>query len=573
MKKPRSRIRPLPKVPTGIDGLDEILRGGLPRERISLVLGGPGSGKTILALQTLVNGARYHNEPGIFVAFEENKRQIIDNAATFGWDFAGLQPKRLFFLDARLGPELVKAGEFDLSAMLAIIAAKAREIGAKRVVFDAIDVLLVLLDNPAAERQELFRLYHWLQQSGLTGIITAKAEHATPAGGAPFTNMQFMSDVVITLNHELSNQVSLRKLWVMKYRGSSFSENEVPLTIGEEGMEITSGARLERRVAVSKQRVSSGVNRLDAMLGGGYFRGSSVLISGSPGTSKSTLAAAFAEAACLRGERALYVSFDENAEELTRNLSSVGIDLTPHLQSGLLQVHSVSADACSAKEHFNAINRLIKAHRPGSLVLDPLSALVKSGGEMIAQSIAERLLNLGKAHGITLLSTSLLVSADQQQEASASQISTIADTWIHLSYMVLAGERNRALTIVKSRGMKHSNQVRELIMSRQGITLADAYSADGEVLMGSMRWQKEQAEFLAEKARQAEVEEKRLELQRVNDELNSRLGFLKREIELKQKQMELLLEAERVRQGLRDAKTAGLRQKRSSGLKEVKGAR
>ncbi len=573
MKQSRIRNRPLPKVPTGIAGLDQILKGGLPRERISLLIGGPGSGKTILALQTLVNGARHYDEPGIFVAFEENKNQIIGNAATFGWDLPGLQRKQLFFLDARMGSELVKAGEFDLSAMLSIIGAKARELGAKRVVFDAIDVLLTLLDDPAAERQELFRLYRWLQQSGLTGILTAKADHAGPIGPTRFTDMQFMSDAVVTLSHELSNQVSLRKLWVMKYRGSSFAENEVPLTIGEQGMEVSAGMRIEQQVPVSNERISSGVPRLDAMLGGGYFRGSSVLITGSPGTSKSTLAAAFAETSCRRGERVLYVSFDENAEELARNVLSVGIDLAPHLRRGRLQVHAVLADSCSAKEHFNVIRRLVEKHRPACLVLDPLSALIKSGGSVIAQSVAERLLNFGKARGITVLNTSLLVSADQEAEASLSQISTIADTWIQLSYVVLAGERNRALTIVKSRGTKHSNQVRELILSDKGVTLADAYTADGEVLMGTLRWQKEQAESLREKQHGAEVERKKLELKTAKDELNSRLQSLKREFEVKQMELDLLLKAEQIRQEALAANSAVLRKKRSADARVAKEGR
>jgi circadian clock protein KaiC len=562
MKKPSASDRQVTKTPTGIPGLDEILRGGLPRERISLVLGGPGSGKTILALQTLVNGARLFGEPGIFVAFEENKKQIIGNASTFGWDLSGLQKKKLFFLDARMGPELVKAGEFDLSAMLAIVTEKAREMNAKRVVFDAIDVLLALLDDPAAERQELFRLYHWLQQSGLTAVITAKAEHAAPFGGPQFTNMQFMSDAVITLSHELSNQVSLRKLWVMKFRGSGFAENEVSLTIGDLGIEVSPSSRLKQLAPVTKLRVSSGVQRLDAMLGGGYYRGSSVLVTGSPGTAKSSLGAAFAQAACARRERVLYLSFDESPAELTRNFSSIGIDFRPHLESGLLQVQSLFAEGHNAKEHFNQIRQLIEQHRPACLVVDPISALNKSGGEPIALSIAERLVNLCKVSGITVVNISLLLAGDPQLEASAIQISTIADAWIQLSYVVRAGERNRAITIIKSRGTNHSNQVREMILSGAGITLADAYTADGEVLMGTMRWQKEQTELLQDRQHEAEVERKKLELSIANDELGSRLQFLKREILLKEKEMDLLITGEKNRKDLAAARAAALRQKR-----------
>jgi circadian clock protein KaiC len=552
------------KIPTGISGLDAVLKGGLPRERISLIIGGPGSGKTIMALQTLVNGAVHYKEPGIFVAFEENTNQIIANAAVFGWDLVALQRRKLFFLDARMGPELVKSGDFDLSAMLAIISEKARKMGAVRVVFDAIDVLLSLLDDPAAERRELYRVYHWLQQSGLTGIVTAKAEHAEASGGKLFTNMQFMSDAVILLTHELSQQVSLRKLWIMKYRGSGFSENEAALTIGSKGIEILSNTRTEWLAPVTMKRISSGVSRLDTMLGGGYFRGSSVLVTGSPGTSKSTLAASFAEAACKRGEKVLYVSFDENADELSRNLSSVGIKFAPKIKSGRLVVYSVLAESCSAKEHFNAIASLIDEHEPACLVIDPLSALIKSGGDALAQSTVERLINFGKARGVTVFNTSLPLSNDQKIEASPLQISTIADTWIHLSYVVLSGERNRALTIVKSRGMKHSNQVRELVLSEDGVTMADAYTADGEVLMGTMRWQKEQEETLERTRQEAEAEHRRVEFEWKNEEMSSRLKLLEREIHLRKAEADLSAKGEQARKRLMAVNSTAMLRKRSA---------
>jgi circadian clock protein KaiC len=549
------------KAPTHIAGLDGILHGGLPRGRITLVLGGPGSGKTILGLQVLVNGARHDREPGIFVAFEESTAQILSNAEPFGWDLAGLQRRRLYFLDARVAPDLVKTGDFDLESLLAVIGAKARQLGAKRIVFDAIDILLSLLDDPAAERRELFRLQHWLQASGLTAVITAKAQRASPSAGAEFTPLQFMADAVITLNHELCRGVALRNLWVMKYRGSAYSENEVAVTFGRDGMEVAAPERIELEIPAAKTRLTTGVGRLDAMLGGGYFRGSTILITGAPGTSKSTLAGAFAEAACRRGERVLYVSFDESAAELKRNLLSVGIRFAPHLRSGRLRVQSILADGSGAKEHFAAIRDLVDAHRPDCLVLDPLSALIKGGGQEVAQGVAERLVRLGKARAITVLSTSLIASPEQE-EASTMRISTIADTWLHLAYVVHAGERNRALTIVKSRGTSHSNQVRELIISAAGITLADVYTAEGEVLMGTLRWQKEQADRAEEAQAVAEVERRRLEIELRTDELNSRLELLKREVKLREAEMGLLLRSERIRVGDRAARSAALAQRR-----------
>ena len=545
----KSLSHSLAKLPTGIPGLDEILRGGLPRERNTVVVGGPGCGKTILALQTLVNGAREFNEPGIFIAFEENSKQIIGNAATFGWDLPELQKRKLFFLDARLTPEVIKTGGFDFSALLAIAGAKAKELGAKRIVFDSIDILLALLDDPSAERQELFSLYHWLLESGMTGILTAKDDPLLPVETGYTNHMQFMSDCVIRLDHSLSNRTSLRNLWVMKYRGSSFSENAVPMSIGDNGLELSHSLSAGQQVPASKIRVSSGVARLDTMLGGGYFQGSSILITGAPGTSKSTLSAAFAEAACKRGERALYISFDESASELIRNFSSVGIRLQPQITSGKLRIHSIQADGCSAKQHYETIHGLLKSFKPSSLVIDPLTALIKSGGEEIAQSITERLMRLSKSLGITTVNTSLLNSADEQ-ESTPIQISTIADTWIHLTYQVRAGERNRALTIVKSRGTRHSNQIRELMLSDKGITLDDTYTAGGEVLMGTMRWQKEQAEVADEELAQCEIERNLIELETTTLELESRLKMLQQEIKVKKAEQQLLLGTEQSRKTL-----------------------
>lgn len=570
-KSPRSSTL-LEKMPTGIPGLDEILHGGLPQGKTTLLLGGPGSGKTVLALQTLANGARQRDESGIFVAFEESPSEIIRHAASFGWNLSSLQKRHLFFLDARLGPDSVKAGAFDLTGLLAIVAEKAREMKADRVVFDGIDVLLTLLDDPAAERRELFRLHRWLQDNRLTGILTAKSDEESPSGtyGA---NLQFMTDCVILLKHFLQDRISLRNLWVMKYRGSSFSENEAPLSIERRGLEVSAGMRIDQEVPVTKRRISTGVPRLDAMLDGGYFRGASILITGSPGTSKSTLSAAFAAAACQRGERVVYVSFDESADELARNFSSVNIHLAPHIRNGRLLVHSVMADICSAKQHYSSIRDLLDQHQSTCLVIDPLSALIKGGGDSIAQIFGERLMRLGKSRGITMVNTSLLHTADQQEEATSMQISTIADTWIHLSYLVQGGERNRALTIVKSRGMAHSNQVRELILSNQGLTLADAYTAGGEVLMGTLRWQREEAEAAQEVRDREGVETKRREMEIESERMAYELKLLERSIAVKKSELQQHLRSEHHRQDQRSARANALSRKRRSDVSPQKGAK
>ncbi len=532
----------LVKMPTGIEGFDEITGGGLPRNRTSLVIGGPGTGKTVFALQTLANGARRWGEPGIFVAFEENSRQIIANAASFGWDLPTLEKEgRLFFLDAHLSADDVQSGKFDLVGLLASLKAKADEMGAKRIVFDSLDVLLTLLNDPIAERQEIYRLHDWLSQDGPTGIVTIRLEGGEPLLSQHYGFMQFMADCVVLLHHHLAERVSLRELRVVKYRGSNFAENEFPLVIGPQGMEVTSFGAEGPEVEAPTERVSSGLERLDTMLSGGYYRGSSVLITGSPGTAKSTLAAAFAEAACRRGEKTLYISFDERASELVRNLSSVGIRLGPHIESGVLRMYSERSETRSAEEHLMGIKALIREHKPRCLAIDPVSTMFKAGGSIAALSVAKGLIGSAKAEVITVVLTSLTEETDPLVESAQVEISTVADTWVHVSFVARAGERNRALTIVKSRGTRHSNQVRELILSDQGVTLTDVYTTGGEVLMGTLRWEKERAEALEKERTRVEVERKQRELELSEAETLARLEALKRALEAQRAELALLI--------------------------------
>jgi circadian clock protein KaiC len=533
------------KARTGIEGFDEITNGGLPRGRTTLFEGGAGSGKTLMALQTLVNGARLYNEPGIFVAFEESAQRITANASKFGWDLKALQKKKLFFLDAQQTPDLIQSGGFDLGGMLAAIGAKAREMNAKRIVFDAIDVVLALLNDPAAERREIYRLHEWLLASGLTGIITSKLgilyQYDANAANRPQAGyMQFMVDCAVTLNHEMIKGTSQRNLRVLKYRGSAFSENESPFLIGSEGVQVA-GAREMGNTKRGKawnieERISSGVARLDAMLGGGYYRGAGVLITGFPGTAKTTLGGAFAEAACKRGERTLFISFDSDANEVIRNLASVDIQLKRFVKNGMLRLVSARAIAGSSEIHFMQIKNLAKEHRARCLVIDPVSALAKAGNEGAAYSVAERLLDWTKQSGITLFCSSLLHESGPGTEGTPLQISTIADTWIHLNYLVHGGERNRGLSIIKSRGTAHSNQVRELVLSSSGVTLTDAYTAGGEVLMGTLRWEKERAVEAARDLAQAATEERRQEIEAEEAEIEARLKALQHALKAKRVQ-------------------------------------
>lgn len=521
---------PLPKIPTGITGFDELSHGGLPRHRTTLLKGGPGSGKTVFALQCLVNAVRKGRERGLFVAFEETTRQIAANAATFDWGLPALMKGKLFFLDARLSPEVVHSGDFDLSGMLAMLKAKKDELGAGWIVFDGIDVLLTLLRDPAAEMREIYRIRDWLADNEMSAIITAKTEGGL-SDAVNYDFMQFMVDCVVRLARRLEHGVALHRLQITKYRGSDFMAGEYPVSFGAAGMEVAPPEPAEIRHQASTERLSTGFERLDKMLGGGLFRGSSTLVTGLPGTSKTTLAGKFAEAACQRGERTLYLSFDEGAEPIVRNLASVRIQLKPHVKSGLLRMYSARTESTAAEDHLAKLKSLIREFRPRCMVIDPLSAIAKAGGIDAARAVASRLIYMVKDEGITVFITAINQGDDPAAEATDLQVSTISDTWIHLSYLIRSGERNRALTIIKSRGTWHSNQVRELILSATGPVLADVYTAGGEVLMGTLRWEKEDEERARTLQRRAEFDHKRRELQMSEADTHVRIKALQQDLE------------------------------------------
>ena len=525
MGRKREILQLLSKVATGIQGFDELSHGGLPRHRLSLLKGGPGSGKTVFALQSLVNAAR-RGEPGIFVAFEESSQQIIANAASFDWGLPALLKKKLFFMDAQLSPEVVQSGEFDLRGMLAILKAKKQEMGARWIVFDGIDVLLTLLDNPKAELREVYRIRDWLTENAVdAAIFTAKID-ARDAEPVNYGFMEFMVDCVIGFEQRLDCGVAIHRVQVMKYRGTAFSKGEYPVSYGSSGMQVAPPEPTEIRQVASSERISIGFDRLDTMLGGGLFRGSSTLITGVPGTSKTTLSGKFAEAACMRGERTLFVSFDEGAERIMRNLSSVGIHLKPHLKSGLLRMYSGRTESVDPEDHLVKLKALIREHRPRCMVIDPLSALAKAGSISSARSVATRFIYAAKDEKITVVLTAINEGSEPNVEATDLQVSTIADTWIHLSYLIRGGERNRALTIIKSRGTNHSNQVRELILTDAGPMLADVYTAGGEVLMGTLRWEKEDAERINAAQRRLEVDQKRASLEFAEADTRARIKIL-----------------------------------------------
>ncbi len=489
----KHRAEALEKISTGIEGFDDITGGGLPLRCTTLFMGGPGCGKTVLALQVLVSAATRYATPGIFVAFEENSRRIFANAGTFGWTLPAMEMQQISFVDACIRADVVKAGAFDITGLLAGLEAKAQETGAKLIVFDAIDVLLSLLDDPAAERRELYRIHEWLTRHELTGIITTKIEDNLPGASQRYGFMPFMADCAVLLTQRVTDRVAVRAIRVLKYRGSPHVLNEVPFMIGPNGVEVGSSNGVHPEPQPFDERVSTGVARLDEMLGGGFYRGTNALITGSSGSGKSTLAGAFIHAACSRGERALFISFDENSRDIVRDLGTISIDLSSYLDSGLLRMEAIRTEAASSEEHYMRIKRILAEQQPRCVAIDPLSALARVGGGLAARAVAERIIYLCRNAGITVLFTSLLEGVDPHLETTTLHVSTISDSWIQISYELLDGERNRALSIVKSRGSKHSNQMRELIFGDEGITLADPYTAGGEVLMGTLRREKEDA--------------------------------------------------------------------------------
>ena len=526
------------KSSTGIPGFDDIAMGGLPTGCTTLLTGGPGSGKTLFALQTLVFGARERGESGIFVAFEESPARLRTYAASFNWDMGDLPESMLVFMDARPNLEIVRVGTFDIGGLLALLQVQVTATGAKLIVFDAIDILLAQMGDPEVIRREIYRLQNWLSEAGLTTIITSKTSISdSPNSGLPSMEfVQYMVDCWVVLNNDIVDQISQRNLRIAKYRGSDFHGNAVPFLIGRDGIDVafTHTPRMSDR-PISTDRLSCGLPALDDMLRGGYLRAACVLLTGLPGTAKTTICGAFVAAACERGEKALFVSFVSREDEIIRNLKSVSIDLEPHIASGLLRMVSTRASKGSAETHLLSIRSEAKDHGATCIVTDPLSALSKSGNRGTAPGVSERLIDWAKAGGRTVVCTSLLDDTEDPTEATPLQISTIADTWIHLTNDVRGGERNRTLSIIKSRGTGHSTQVRELLLSDSGLALRDVFVGGGEILMGSERWESERDEHLRAGQRAAEdaMEASRRTAEVV--ELESRIALLQGELRTKMK--------------------------------------
>lgn len=505
----------LEKAPTFIDGLDDILEGGLPRGRTTVVNGASGSGKTLLGLEFLYRGA-LNGEPGIFIGFEEPPVQMCQNAATLGWDLPALEREnRLYLLDGRIKPETLRSGSFSLKGLLAIAAGKCRTMGARRIVIDALEVALRLFDTPRQVRNELHTLNDWLQAAGLTTILTFRSSLRSEASIYE-DFFESMGDCIIALDARVTEQIATRRLRVVKYRGSGFGRNEYPYVISPTGLRMAAITSVGLRHKPLGEKISTGNARLDDILDGGYRRAACILLAGLPGAGKTTLAATFVAAACARGERVLYIGFEESEAAMINNVSSTGVALQPHLEAGRLAFLTNYPESMGAEEHYFAALERIEAFRPGHVVVDAISACYRMGGKQAAFEYLMRLLNACKERGITILLLNQLTGATNFMEISGNEISSMVDTAIFLNYQFSLGETNRVFQILKSRGSKHSNQKREFRLTDKGFEVVDVYLGEGDVLTGAARQRQEERDRLDAQRLAHEIEMKELELKRLH---------------------------------------------------------
>ena len=473
----------LPKAPTGIRGLDEITRGGLPRGRCTLITGGAGCGKTLLGLQFLVAGAREYGEPGVLVTFEESVQEVTADVASMGWDLDGLQRDGLLVIYAfRVEPmEVVGTEEFNFEPLFLLLDGAIKRIGARRVVLDTIEALFGMFSSEAIVRAELVRLFRWLKDRAVTAVVTG--ERGENDALTRYGIGQYVSDCVIALDHRTRDEISTRWLQVVKYRGSEHGTSRYPFLITDHGFEVPPVTSVALDYGASSERISSGVPGLDSMLCGGLFRGSSVLVSGAAGTGKTTLGAHLIDAACARGERALLILFEESPDEVIRNMRSVGVDLGRWVEAGLLRIWAVRSAEFGMDNHLTVVSGLVAEHAPVVAMVDGMASLISGSSRAEVTLMLARKFHIFKTRGITAIATVL----SQEDAETAAGVSSRADTWLLLRSVESTGERKRLLFVCKQRGSAHSNQVREFLLTDHGIELADVYVSPGRALTGSAR--------------------------------------------------------------------------------------
>jgi circadian clock protein KaiC len=536
----------LPKCPTGIRGLDDVTGGGLPRGRPTLVCGAAGCGKTLLALEFLMRGAIEFAEPGVFIAFEERPEELAANVRSLGFDLDRLVGDRRLIVDyIRLERnEIEETGEYDLEALFIRLGHAVDTIGARRVVVDTVESLFAGLTDHGILRAELRRLFRWLKDRGVTAVITGeRGEGSLTRYGLE----EYVSDCVILLDHRVTEQISTRRLRVVKYRGSLHGTDEYPFVIDRNGFRLLPVSSLGLDHAASAERIGTGIPRLDAMLGGaGYYRGSTVLVSGTAGTGKTSVAASFARATCHRGERCLYVAFEESPRQIVRNMASIGLDLSSLIDHGLLRIHAMRPTLLGLEQHLATLHRLVEEFEPSAVILDPISNLDAAGTLSAAGALVVRLIDLLKSRGVTALFTNL-TTGGMPREATALGVSSLVDTWLLLRDLEANGERNRTLCVLKSRGMRHSNQVREFLLTDAGIELIDVYVGPEGVLTGAARAAQEAREATAAARRARELDGQRREIERRRKTLEAQVAALYARHEA---------ETENLRRSLAEAETA-----------------
>jgi circadian clock protein KaiC len=531
-KSRRPAAQPLQKALTGIQGLDEITAGGLPKGRPTLISGGAGSGKTMFGLEFLVRGATEYGEPGVFMSFEETIPDLTKNAASLGFDLDRLVAQKKIFLDHVYisRSDIAETGEYDLDGLFIRIADAVKQVGAKRVVLDTIEALFGELPNPGILRAEIRRLFGWLKQQGLTTIITA--ERDGPDRMTRHGIEEFVSDCVILLDHRIHDEISTRRMRIVKYRGSTHGTNEYPFVIDETGISVLPISSLGLDHPAPALRISTGITRLDAMMGGkGFFRGSSLLLSGTSGAGKTSVAAHFVDAACRRGERCLYFAFEESPKQIVRNMRSIGIDLEPWIVKGLLQFQAARPTYGGIEQHLLVTHKSVSSFKPSVVVVDPITNLltVSTIGEV--RSMLTRMVDFLKTQEITAIFTSLTAGSGTL-EANEADVSSLMDTWILLRTIEVGGEINRALYVLKSRGMAHSNQIREFLLTDDGLQLLDVYLGPEGVLTGSARLSQEGREKAASTSRQQQLESRERELERKRSIFEARMNMLRGEFEV-----------------------------------------
>ena len=551
-RRPRSKPIGLQKEPTGISGFDEITRGGVPKGRATLICGGAGAGKTLFAMEFLVRGATLFNEPGVFMSFEESEEELATNVASLGVDLNELIADKKLVLDYVFieRSEIEETGDYDLEGLFLRLEVAVNLVGAKRVVLDTLETLFSGLPNEATIRAELRRLFRWLKEKGLTAVITCERGEGTLTR---YGLEEYVADCVILLDHRVNNQISTRRMRIVKYRGTSHGTNEYPFFIDEKGFSVLPITSLGLTHQAPTERVSSGIKRLDTMLGGkGFYRGSSILVSGTAGTGKSTLAAHFVEAACRRGDRALFFAFEESQDQIIRNMRSIGIDLERFVKKGLLKFHNARPAAWGLEVHLAMIHKEIVDFDPQIVVVDPITNFLAVGDDIETKSMLTRLIDFLKVRQITGMFTSL-TSARGEIEDSEVGVSSLMDAWLLVKSIESNGERNRGLYILKARGIAHSNQVREFVLTDHGIELIDAYIGTEGVLMGSARSSQLAREKAADVDRKLTTAHKERELRRKQELYEAQLVALRGQYEAEREAILRELDEEKTRLAMASA--------------------